>query len=164
MLAVVSLIHLCASTFREKVPIFLSATGHRPVAGEPRAVVALAPAFAKPLWHNAIRRLAPATFRCRSTFRTTLAWMTAVEYQWHRALTCTDTRSDHWVAASVCGCAEYILSTSPQGPEGITPRSGRALRGRARLPPITPGEQTCQPTRRRPRLGCGEQLCELWPM
>jgi hypothetical protein len=49
--------------------------------------------------------------------------MTAVEYQWHRALTCTDTRSDHWVAVSVCGCAEYILSTSPQGPEVITARA-----------------------------------------
>jgi hypothetical protein len=49
--------------------------------------------------------------RGRSTSRTTLAWMTAVENQWHRTLTCTDTRSDHWVAVSVCGCAEYILST-----------------------------------------------------
>ena len=53
--------------------------------------------------------------RCRSTSRTTHARMTAVEYQWHRALTCTDTRSDHWVAVSVCGCAEYILSTFATG-------------------------------------------------
>ena len=87
--------------------------------------------------------------KCRNTSRTTLAWMTAVEYQWHRALTCTDTRSDHWVAMSVCGCAEYILSTFATGSGRHHTQIGQSPARLAHLPPITPGEQTCQTTRRR---------------